>query len=174
MEEVFAEDRRLVRSLWRAAGGHRLRQWLADLVRDPLMEIPTSEDLQDPAKVGHLGEDLAAAFLRRREFMQILARNFRAPGGGEVDLVCRHLDALVFVEVKTRTSIAHGRPLEAVTPAKQSLIARGALEWLRLLGRPTVPFRFDVIEVILEPKALPALSRVEDAFTLPDNVDVPG
>ena len=174
MEVSFKEDRRLLLSVWRAAGGHRICRWLADLWHDPLMEPLAPEHLTDKDLIGQLGETLAAAFLRRRESMRILAKNFRAPGGGEVDLVCRHLDTLVFVEVKTRSSRVHGRPLEAVNPAKQHLIARGALEWLRLLDRPAIPFRFDVVEVILEPGSLPEVNRVQNAFSLPDDYFLPG
>lgn len=77
----------------------------------------------------------------------MLYRNFRAPGGGEVDIVGREGEVLVFVEVKTRSSSEYGAPVEAVTKEKQRLILRGALAWLRLLGHPEIPVRFDVVEV---------------------------
>ena len=98
----------------------------------------------------------------------MLYRNFRAPHGGEVDIVCRDkaCDTLVFVEVKTRSSLAFGNPGEAVTREKQKLIARGALAWLELLGNPDILFRFDIVEIVLE-KEKPTFHIIKDAFKLP-------
>jgi putative endonuclease len=56
---------------------------------------------------------LARRFLRSHGY-KILYRNFRACGGGEIDIVCRGGDTLVFVEVKTRSDEDFGRPIEAV------------------------------------------------------------
>ena len=97
----------------------------------------------------------------------MLYRNYRAPKGGEVDLVCRDGDTLVFAEVKTRSSEAFGTPAEAVTRSKQHLIARGALAWLRLLGNPDIPFRFDIIEIRMTGKK-PEINVIRNAFTLPE------
>src|SRR5207249_1147092 len=71
----------------------------------------------EPAELGRRGEKLAARFLRAHGY-KILRRNFRAPRGGEVDIVCREKDALVFVEVKTRSTIYFGAPAEAVKREK--------------------------------------------------------
>lgn len=114
--------------------------------------------------VGRLGERIARAWLRGRG-VKVLYRNFRAPGGGEVDVVAREGKVLLFVEVKTRTSEERGRPLEAVNREKQDLIRRGANEWLRLLGRRDLPWRFDVVEVVLREGERPKVHRVEDAFS---------
>ena len=75
-------------------------------------------------------------------------------------------DTLVFVEVKTRRSETYGAPAEAVTTSKQHLIARGALAWLRLLGNPDIPFRFDIVEVRITGKNVEA-NLIRDAFGLP-------
>lgn len=115
--------------------------------------------------MGRWGEENAARHLKRLGW-KVLRRNFRAPGGGEVDLVCRHGDSLVFAEVKTRRSEEMGRPLDAVDEEKQRLIRQGALYWLRLLDMPDITFRFDVIEVVA---TNPVEIRImESAFTLPD------
>src|SRR5829696_5629567 len=98
---------------------------------------PSPERHEDPRhRLGREGERLAARFLRKHGY-KILYRNFRAPHGGEADLVCRDkgTDTLVFVEVKTRRGGGYGTPAEAVTVDKQQLIIRGALAWLRLLDR---------------------------------------
>jgi len=99
---------------------------------------------------------------------KILRKNFRAPGGGEIDLVCRDRETLVFAEVKTRRSEELGRPLDAVDQKKQRLIRKGALHWLRLLEMPDIVFRFDVIEVLAtEPIEIRV---IESAFTLPEHL----
>ena len=89
-----------------------------------------------------------------------------APDGGEIDVVCRHRDTLVFVEVKTRTGEDFGRPIEAIDRDKRKRISRGALAWLRLLNDPDILFRFDVVEVIIAEGAEPRLELIQNAFAL--------
>ena len=123
---------------------------------------------RDPRhEFGARGERLAARWLRHRGY-KILYRNFRPPrGGGEIDLVCRHVDTLVFVEVKTRRNADFGRPAEAVDAEKQELVQRGAREWLRLLRNQAVPYRFDIVEVLAAPGKETVCTVIEHAFTLP-------
>jgi putative endonuclease len=116
-------------------------------------------------RLGTRGEKLAGQFLRRNGY-KILYRNFRGRTGGEIDLVCRDRDTLVFVEVKTRTREDFGRPLDAVDRDKRKRISRGGLAWLRLLGDPDIFFRFDVVEVIMAEGAPPRLELVRNAFAL--------
>ena len=116
--------------------------------------------------VGETGETLAAKYLRS-EGLKVLCRNFRAPKGGEVDIVCRDGDILAFVEVKSRSSSDFGSPGRAVNRKKQTLITKGAMAWLRALDFPEVIFRFDVVEVILEPGQLPQIEHLENVFELP-------
>ncbi len=116
-------------------------------------------------RLGARGEKLAARYLRRHGF-KILYRNFRGRQGGEIDLVCRERDTLVFVEVKTRTREDFGRPLEAVNAAKQRRISLGGLAWLRLLGNPDILFRFDVVEVTIAGEQPPRIELVRNAFQL--------
>jgi len=128
-------------------------------------------NLFSPSRAAHLslgarGEKLAARHLRRHGY-KILYRNFRGKQGGEIDLVCRDRDTLVFVEVKTRTREDFGRPLEAVHRDQQRRISLGALAWLRLLGNPDVLFRFDIVEVIItNDAAAPRVELVRNAFQL--------
>lgn len=119
-------------------------------------------------EIGLCGELLAARWLRKNQ-RKILYRNHRGPRRGEVDIVARHGTVLTFVEVKTRTSSAHGRPADAVNRAKQRLIERGAQDWLRLLGKPRISFRFDIVEVLLITGQAPHFHVVENAFTLSDS-----
>jgi putative endonuclease len=118
-------------------------------------------------RLGARGEKLAGRYLRRHGF-KILYRNFRGRHGGEIDLVCRDGDTLVFVEVKTRTREDFGRPFEAVNRQKQHRISLGAFAWLRLLGNPDILFRFDVVEVILSAENKPRIELIRNAFALPE------
>jgi putative endonuclease len=119
--------------------------------------------------LGRRGEKLAARYLRQHG-RKVLYRNFRAPRGGEVDLVCRdrRTGELVFTEVKTRRTRDFGAPAHAVDAEKRQLIARGALAWLRLLDWPEVRYRFDIVEVIVPEHGVPEIAIIENAFPLPE------
>lgn len=119
-------------------------------------------------ETGLAGEALAAHWLRAHG-RRILRCNHRGPFRGEVDIVARHGDVLTFVEVKTRSSTEHGRPADAVDAKKRQLIQRGAQDWLRLLGKPRLAFRFDIAEVLLIPGKLPRINVIENAFQMPDS-----
>ena len=124
-----------------------------------------SSSLPQHLRLGTRGEKLASQFLKRNGY-KILYRNFRGRTGGEIDLVCRDGDTLVFVEVKTRTRLDFGRPFDAIDRDKRKQISRGALAWLRLLNDPDVLFRFDVVEVIIAERRPPRLELIQNAFTL--------
>jgi len=96
--------------------------------------------------VGARGEKAAARYLRRKGY-KILLKNFRS-GKAEVDIVARHKDWLVFVEVKTRETEEFGAPSEAVQRDKQRNLSKAAVDYLRLLGNPRIHFRFDIVEVV--------------------------
>ena len=117
-------------------------------------------------RLGTRGENLACQFLKKNGY-KILYRNFKGRTGGEIDVVCRDRDTLVFVEVKTRTREDFGRPVEAVNREKRNRIARGGLAWLRLLDEPDILFRFDVVEVIIAEGQEPRLELLQNAFPLP-------
>jgi putative endonuclease len=109
----------------------------------------------DRSEIARRGEDAAAAFLQRLG-MQIETRNWRSPAG-EIDIVARDGDELVFVEVKTRKSERAGTAEEAVSVAKQRRIVRLARAYLASVGgTPDTGVRFDVvaIRVIAEDRAL--------------------
>ena len=118
--------------------------------------------------LGRRGERLAAGFLRRRGY-KILVRRYRGRHG-EIDLACRHDDTLVFVEVKTRASEEFGEPSAAVDADKQRNLSRTALEYLRGIGNPDIPIRFDIVEVVMADCRNAAEIRLqENAFTLPSS-----
>ena len=122
----------------------------------------------DHIKLGRRGEAIAARYLRRHGH-RILYKNFRAPEGGEVDIVSRDKkhSELVFVEVKTRTSEDFGDPSEAVDQKKRRLIIRGAMKWLRMLDNPEITYRFDIVEVVMGPPRM--VRQIENAFEIPKN-----
>ena len=121
--------------------------------------------MPDHIRRGRRGENEACRFLREHGY-KILYRNFKSRAGGEIDIVCRDKDTLVFVEVKTRGNVEFGRPMEAIGREKQLRISKGGLAWLRLLDNPDVPFRFDVVEVLWPEQGKPSCELIQDAFEL--------
>jgi len=98
-------------------------------------------------QVGRRGEDLAARALQSRGW-EILHRNL-VLGKGELDIVARDGEYLVFVEVKARLNTQFGSPLEAVTYSKQRQLIRLATRYLEAHQLHDQPCRFDVAEVEL-------------------------
>jgi len=117
--------------------------------------------MADRRELGELGEALAERLLRSKGY-RILARNHRTRLG-EIDLVCRDRDTIVFVEVKARTSDAFGSPADAVGSTKRSRLRRLAEEYLAGRGEEDRPVRFDVVSVRLDGPA-PAVEHIEGAF----------
>jgi putative endonuclease len=121
--------------------------------------------LPEHLRRGARGEKLACKFLRSRGY-KVLFRNFKDRRGGEIDIVCRDGDTLVFVEGKTRRGEEFGRPLDAVGREKQLHVSKGGLAWLRLLDNPDIAFRFDVVEVLWPEEGEPRCELIENAFEL--------
>ena len=99
-------------------------------------------------KLGTRGEDLACTLLKKQGY-KIIERNFKTPIG-EIDIVAREGQTLVFVEVKTRESSAFGSAKWAVDRKKQQKLSRLALYYLNLKDWKDRPARFDVVAVDLE------------------------
>jgi putative endonuclease len=138
---------------------------IADLSSQWRSRFWRSKESSEHLRLGTRGEKLACRFLRQNGY-KVLYRNFRGHSGGEIDIVCRNDDTLVFVEVKTRTREDFGRPFAAVDRQKQKRISRGGLAWLRMLDNPEILFRFDVVEVILAENAKPRVELIKNAFQL--------
>jgi len=98
--------------------------------------------------LGVRGEDYAARYLKRHGY-RILARNAQI-AGGEIDLIARQGDTIVFIEVKTRVSLYAGTPAEAVDSHKQRQLTRLAQAWLKRyqLHDSRYHFRFDVVGIV--------------------------
>jgi putative endonuclease len=145
-----------------------LVQSIADLSsrwRSRFWRSKASSEKPEHIRRGAFGEKIACRFLRKRGY-KILYRNFKHRPAGEVDIVCRDRDTLVFVEVKTRASEDLRRPFEDIKSFQKRQISRGALAWLRLLDNPDVVFRFDVVEVIADGKTKPRCELIQNAFEL--------
>ena len=144
--------------------------------RLPLLRTLLGRSLKDNGQalskmeIGCLGERLAVRHLKKSG-MKILYRNFRAPHGGEIDIIARDGHVLTFVEVKTRTNEKFGRPVEAVNLDKRFLITRGACQWLRMIdeNQNNINYRFDVVEVILEQGKSARINLIKEAFETPDS-----
>ncbi len=93
----------------------------------------------------------------------MLDRNWRCREG-ELDLVVRTADVVVFCEVKTRRTDAFGAPFEAVTNAKQRRLRILAVRWLAAHPQGGVDLRFDVASVRAQPGRAPAIEVLEQAF----------
>ena len=113
---------------------------------------------------GKRGEERAATYLESKGFT-ILERNYRQPSG-EIDLIARDGETLVFIEVKTRRSGSHGHPLEAVNARKQQQVCRTALHYLARNNLMETTIRFDVV-ALLGSTENPEISHVAGAFEAP-------
>jgi putative endonuclease len=114
------------------------------------------------AETGRAGEEHAARYLRERGFT-ILERGFRTRDG-EIDLVAADREEIVFVEVKTRSGLSHGRPAESIDGRKRYRLLKAARIWLHRHGATDRPCRFDVVEVFSHGPDQPRVEHIADAF----------
>lgn len=112
--------------------------------------------------LGRAGEDIACDYLERNKYT-IVARGFRL-FRGEIDIIARDGETLVFVEVKARADESLGRPEEAVTPAKQRQIRRIARGYVSDNPPGEVDCRFDVIAILFDGAGGHRLEHFIDAF----------
>lgn len=111
--------------------------------------------------LGKQGEDIAVHYLQRKGY-RIVQRNYHSRYG-EIDIVCRKNQDMIFVEVKTRSSDRYGSAEEAVTAVKQQRLRKTALTYLQQLDRPVRGLRFDVITVRFEVDEV-VINHIENAF----------
>ena len=111
--------------------------------------------------LGKSGEDLACRELQRRGYA-IVARRFRVRGG-ELDIVARDGQVLVFIEVKTRAGRQFGSAAEAVTVVKQRRLAELANEYLMRHHVSGCPCRFDVVSIHFSAGS-PTIEIIQNAF----------
>jgi putative endonuclease len=112
--------------------------------------------------VGAYGERVAAQHLQEQGLV-VLDRNWRCPDG-EVDLVLRDGDDVVFCEVKTRRSALFGPPAAAVTHQKVRKLRQLAALWLAETDVRPREVRFDVVEVFMPPRGAGRITHIRSAF----------
>ena len=111
--------------------------------------------------LGSKGEDVAAKFLKRNGY-RIIARNYKTPLG-EIDIIAKDGNTIVFIEVKTRTSYAFGYPFESVTTKKKQKLKNLALLYLKKHGHQSAA-RFDVISISSDNDMKMDIEHIKDAF----------
>ena len=137
---------------------HSISRLLHRVAAPPHVEQSATE-IAPHLALGARGEEFAAAYLERAGFL-LVAANFKLPVGrnlrgaivqAEIDLVAYEGDVLCFVEVKTRASDWFAAPEQNVDRRKQRQITRAARAYRRTFGLSSVPYRYDVVSVILPP-----------------------
>ncbi len=106
---------------------------------------------------GILGEKLARDFLKKRGY-HILDTNYRCPEG-EIDIIAKHKDSLVFIEVRTKKSLEFGSPEESITLTKKERLRATAAHYQQTHNDLPLLWRIDVVAVELDQRG--KLSRIE-------------
>ena len=119
--------------------------------------------------LGKYGEELACEFLKNKNY-QILKRNYRTRFG-EIDIIAKRDDILVFVEVKTKTGGEFGQPEEMVGKNKQIKLEKLAQAYLleQGLSPETENFRIDIVSVMIKKDKIPEIKHLENAIQKDQN-----
>ncbi len=111
--------------------------------------------------IGKQGEQIAEEYFIKNN-CEILEKNFRA-GHGEIDLIVKENDTILFVEVKTRTNTNFGTPIESITEKKINILKETANRYLFEKNFETFEYRFDFIGIKLK-KTTFELSHIKNCF----------
>ena len=122
--------------------------------------IKSKQSMYTKHATGNRGERIARWFLRTKGY-RILTTNFRVRGG-EIDLVCRQDDTLVFVEVKTRSNRLGGYPEEAVTVRKMQRLQTAIDVYLQRHLDARLPIRIDVISITVGGQTWPTVNHFQN------------
>ena len=132
-------------------------QWIGSLL-GPVKPLP-------PHLVrGQIGEEAAARYLQKAG-LKLIAKNY-ASKRGEIDLVLREGDCLVFAEVKARNDGGWTRPAAAVDQKKRRNLSMAALDYLRSIKNPQVKIRFDIVEVLLNGDSVREVRHLPNSFEM--------
>jgi putative endonuclease len=113
--------------------------------------------------IGNMGERLALDFLKKKGF-RILGTNYRCPRG-EIDIIARQKDCLVFVEVRTKANLAFGCPEESITSTKKAHLKSTADHYLQNQTKLPVSWRIDVLAIELDSEnQLKRIELIENAI----------
>jgi putative endonuclease len=113
--------------------------------------------------LGEKGEKLALKKIKRLGY-KFIAKNYRCPLG-EIDLIARDSDCLVFIEIKTRRGSSIGYAKEAVNKRKMRQISKVALAYMKANNCCDVKARFDVIAINIK-GGMEEIEVIPDAFEL--------
>ena len=117
---------------------------------------------KDNKKSGDEGEELAARILSEKNY-EIVERNYRY-GHGEIDIIARDGETLVFIEVKTRKNLQYGMPEYAVTQTKQRQIKKIAEAYLYENNITDTDCRMDVVAILFKKGEKPYINHLINAF----------
>lgn len=112
--------------------------------------------------LGQLGEKIALETLVSGGY-KVLERNFRCKIG-EIDIIAKDQDALVFIEVRSKSDSVHGVPQETVNRKKQQKIRRTAEYYLLKNRLQDIYCRFDVVGILWQGNKEPHIEIIKDAF----------
>jgi putative endonuclease len=115
-------------------------------------------------RAGALGEKAAQKYLKQQG-LKFLTANFRSPRG-EIDLIFRDADCLVFTEVKTRSSEDWSRPAAAVDAERRRRLTQCCLDYLQLINNPKVKTRFDIVEVLMTGGKVREIRHLPNTFPM--------
>jgi putative endonuclease len=113
-------------------------------------------------RIGDIGEDIAASLLQKKGY-KIIERNYRF-GHGEIDIIAKDGNTLVFVEVKTRNNLEFGMPESAITKSKQKQVKRIAECYLFEKKIDDTECRIDVVAILLKKDNPPLINHIINAF----------
>ena len=131
---------------------------------EKIKSVFARKDRPEHLRRGELGERAAKRHLQKIG-LNFLTANFRS-ARGEIDLIFRDDDCLVFVEVKARSSEDWTRPAAAVNARKRRLLSQTALDYLRRLKNPAVKIRFDIVEVLLADGDVREVRHLPNTFAM--------
>ncbi len=123
--------------------------------------------MSDASRLGHLGEDIAANYLKDKGY-RILHRNWGLHKGYELDIVAMNAHEIVFVEVKTRSSDWFMKPEQAVNDTKVKHICMAAHAYVKCFNI-ALPPRFDIISIVYQSADNYEIKHIECAFKFPLN-----
>ena len=142
------------------------KSFVALIRTETLGYVNTMRTGTEKRDLGRRGELVAEQFLHSQEYV-VIARNYRCPYG-ELDLIMRDRETLVFVEVRTLSGSTFGDPLASVTFRKQRQIIKAASHYLSRCRLGQQAIRFDVIGIVWE-NLVPHVTHVKEAFELPSS-----
>jgi putative endonuclease len=118
--------------------------------------------MENKKEAGSYGETLATEFIKELGY-EIILKNY-VYGKGEIDIIAKDDEILVFLEVKYRKNLEFGRPELQITKSKQHQIKRVALGYLFEHDISDTQCRFDVIAILHLPETDPEINHIINAF----------